>query len=337
MIQRRRVENPLLRFRLPAVLLAGVIVIGIAGYMLVERWSFIDAFFMTIITISTVGYDEVHLMDSAGRIFTSVLIVIGVGTMLFGFGVFAEALADNSFGIFRRQTQMERQLRDLRDHFIVCGYGRIGTAVVAEFEDHHVQYVIIDRTEEALDRLHKEGKLYIEGDAASEDMLKAAGIDRARGLISAVDSDERAVYVTLAARALNSKLYIIARAGYPESIRRLELAGADRVISPYRMAGHLMAELAVHPAMVDVLDTLHHGESEIGLEEVLVQPQTKAVGKTLKDSGLLGSAGAKLLAVRRQDGTLHVNPNEDLRLEEGDLVIALGSEQQLLATASMLN
>ena len=232
---------------------------------------------------------------------------------------------------------MERRLQELRDHFIVCGYGRIGTEVVVEFEDHKVPYVIIDKTEEALERLHKQEKLFIEGDAASEDVLRRAGIDRARGLVSAVDSDERGVYITLAARALNPKLYIIARAGYPESIRRLELAGADRVISPYRMAGHLMAELAVHPAMVDVLDTLHHGESEIGLEEVLVNPKTKAVGRTLTESGLLDTSGAKLLAVRRRDGTLHVKPSGDLKLEEGDLIIALGNEQQLLTTASMLN
>ena len=334
---RRRIDNPLLRFRLPAVLLAIVIAIGVTGYVLIEHWSVFDAFYMTIITISTVGYGEVHPMSTGGRVFSSVLIVIGVGTMLFGFGVFAEALADNSFGIFRRQTQMERRLQELRDHFIVCGYGRIGTEVVVEFEDHKVPYVIIDKTEEALERLHKQEKLFIEGDAASEDVLRHAGIDRARGLVSAVDSDERAVYITLAARALSPKLYIIARAGYPESIRRLELAGADRVISPYRMAGHLMAELAVHPAMVDVLDTLHHGESEIGLEEVMVNPKTKAVGKTLTDSGLLDTAGAKLLAVRRRDGTLHVNPSGELRLEEGDLIIALGNEQQLLTTASMLN
>lgn len=334
---RQRIENPLLRFRLPAVLLAIVIAVGVAGYVVIERWSVFDAFYMTIITISTVGYGEVHPMSVGGRIFSSALIVVGVGTMLFGFGVFAEALADNSFGIFRRQTQMERRLQELRDHFIVCGYGRIGTEVVVEFEDHKVPYVIIDKTEEALERLHKQEKLFIEGDAASEDVLRKAGIDRARGLVSAVDSDERGVYITLAARALNPKLYIIARAGYPESIRRLELAGADRVISPYRMAGHLMAELAVHPAMVDVLDTLHHGDSEIGLEEVLVNPNTKAVGKTLTDSGLLDTSGAKLLAVRRRDGTLHVNPADDLRLEEGDLIIALGNEQQLLTTASMLN
>src|SRR5438105_8421677 len=272
-----------------------------------------------------------------GPPFTATLIVTGVGILLFAFGVFADILADNSLGIFRRQRQMERRLSDLRDHFIVCGYGRIGTEIVHEFEEHDVPFMIVERNDEPLERLHKEEKLHVEGDAASEEILKQAGIERAKGLICAVDSDERAVYITLAARALNPKLYILARAGYPESIRRLELAGADRVISPYRMAGHLMAELAVRPALVDVLDTLHHGESEIGLEEVLIQPETKAIGKTLADSGLLDAQGAKLLAVRRRNGSLHVNPDGGLKLEEGDLVIALGSEQQLLATAARLN
>jgi len=336
-MNRRHIPHPLLRFRLPAALLAVVIVAGTAGFALIDGWSLFDSFYMTIITISTVGYTEVHPQSTAGRAFTSVLIVVGVGTMLFGFGVFAETLAENSFGIFRRQRQMERRLKDLRDHFIVCGYGRIGTEIVIEFEEHRVPYVIIERNDEPLDRLHKEEKLHVEGDAASEEMLKRAGIERAKGLISAVDSDERAVYITLAARALNPRLYIIARAGHPESVRRLELAGADRVISPYRMAGHLMAELAVRPALVDVLDTLHHGESEIGLEELLVNPKTGMLGKTLSDAGLLEPSGAKLLALRRRDGSLHVNPSGDLPLEEGDLVIALGSEQQLLATAAMLN
>jgi len=335
-MNRRRIANPLLRFRLPAVLLVIVIAVGVAGYMLIEGWNFLDSFFMVIITISTVGYTEVHPLSEAGRLFTSALIVVGVGTMLFGFGVFAETLAENSFGVFRRQRQMEARLGALANHFIVCGYGRIGTQVVIEFEAHDVPYVVIDRGEEPLERLHKEQRLHIEGDAAREDILKQSGIERAKGLVCAVDSDERAVYIVLAARALNPKLYIIARAGYPESIRRLELAGADRVISPYRMAGHLMAELAVRPALVDVLDTLHHGESDIGLEEVLVNPRTSAVGKTVAEAGLLEGSRAKLLAVRRRDGSLHVNPAADLRLEEGDLLIAIGSEPQLQATLNAL-
>jgi voltage-gated potassium channel len=331
-----RLEHPLRRFRLAGILLAIVIAVGVTGYMVIDGWDFLDSFFMVIITISTVGYTEVHPQGHAGRLFTSGLIVVGVATMLYGFGVFAETLADNAFGRYRKERQLQRELDRLSDHFIICGYGRIGTQIVAEFEQHATAYVVIDQTEEALERIRAENHLHIEGDASKEEILKQAGIERARGLISAVDSDERAVYIVLAARALNPNLYIVARAGRPESIRRLELAGATRTISPYLMAGHRMAELAIRPAMVDVLDTLHHGEAGIGVEEMVVSPETKAVGKTLEEVGLLAGNTAKVLAVRRRDGNVSVNPAANIRLEEGDLVIALGTEDQLFASASLL-
>jgi voltage-gated potassium channel len=335
-VRTARLRNPLSRFRLPVVLLAVIIVYGVAGYMLIDRWNLLDSFYMVIITISTVGYGEIHPQSAAGRIFTSTLIVTGVATMLYGFGVFAETLADNAFGNYRRQRQLERSLNQLRDHFILCGYGRIGTEIVAEFEGHKVPYAVIDQTEEAVGRLRAEGRLHIEGDASSEELLKQAGIERARGLISAVDSDERAVYIVLAARALKPDLYIIARAGRPESIRRLELAGATRTISPYQMAGHRIAELAVRPALVDVLDTLHHGELGIGVEELLIGKGMAAIGKTITEAGLLDPSAAKLLALRRRDGTLYVSPSPELRLEDGDLLIALGTEGQLLKSTSLL-
>jgi voltage-gated potassium channel len=331
-----RAEHPLLRFRLPLTLLAIVIVFGVTGYMLINGWDLLDSFYMVIITISTVGYTEVHAQGNSGRMFTSALIVFGVATMLYGFGVFAETLADNTFGRYRRERQLQRDLNHLRDHFIICGYGRMGTQIVDEFEDHKVPYVVIDQTEEALERIRAEGRLHIEGDASKEDVLRNAGIERARGLVSAVDSDERAVYIVLAARALNPKLYIVARGGRPESLRRLELAGATRTVSPYVMAGHRMAELAIRPALVDVLDSLHHGEAGIGVEELVVAPGTKAVGKSIDESGLLAPEAARILALRRRDGSLHVSPSGDMRLEEGDLVIALGTEDQLFASASLL-
>ena len=329
-------EHPLLRFRLAAILLVIVIAVGVTGYTLINRWNLLDSFYMVIITISTVGYTEVHPQSHAGRLFTSGLIVVGVATMLYGFGVFAETLADNAFGRYRRERRLQRDLDHLRDHYIICGYGRIGTQIVAEFEDHKVPYVVIDQTEEAVERIRAEGRLHIEGDASKEEILKQAGIERAKGLISAVDSDERAVYIVLAARAFNPSLYIVARAGRRESIRRLELAGATRTISPYLMAGHRMAELAIRPAMVDVLDTLHHAEGGIGVEELVVSPATAAIGKTLEASGLLAGDAARVLALRRRDGNLHVNPSGSLRLEEGDLVIALGTEEQLFVSASVL-
>ena len=243
------VENPFSRFRLPAVLLAIVIVFGTTGYMVVEGWNPLDAFYMTIITISTVGFSEIHPLGTAGRIFTSLLIVSGVGTMLYAFGVFAETLSEGHFLEFRRVRRLQRQVRELRDHFIVCGYGRMGTQVVREFQQSRRQYVVIDNNPEAVERLRHEDRLHIEGDAADEAILKEAGIEHARALISAVDSDERSVYITLIARALNPRLWIVARAGQPGSIRRLELAGANKAVSPYLMAGHLMAEMALNPKL----------------------------------------------------------------------------------------
>ena len=304
--------------------------------MLIDGWSFLDSFYMVITTIATVGYGEVHPQDVIGRVFTSGLIVVGVATMLYGFGVFAQTLTDNAFGTWRRERRLQRDLGGLKDHFIICGYGRMGTQIVAEFEHHKVPYVVIDQTEEALGRIRAEGRLHIEGDASSEEILTQAGIERARGLVSAVDSDERAVYIVLAARALNPTIYIIARAGRPESIRRLELAGATRTISPYLMAGHRMAELAIRPAMVDFMDTLHHGESGIGVEEMVVTAGTNAAGKTLDEAGLVASDAARVLAVRQRDGTVSINPSADTRLQDGDLVIALGSEDQLFASAAKL-
>jgi voltage-gated potassium channel len=331
-----RQPGPLRRLRLPALILAAVFTYGTVGYQLIEHWTPLDSFYMTLITISTVGFEEVHPLSSAGRVFTSTLLVSGVGTMLYAFGIFAEALGGGHLASYRRQRQMQRRVAGLRDHFIVCGYGRIGTQIVHDFELQKVKYVVIDNNPEAVARLTRGDRAMVEGDAASEDVLRAAGLERARALICAVDSDERAVYITLAARALNPELYILARAGQPESIRRLELAGANRVISPYRMAGHRMSEMALRPALVDVIDTLHHGGADIGVEEILVRPNCDAIGRSLDAAGLLNGRGAQLLAVRRKDGSLHVKPASSLRLQEGDLIVALGSEEQLLATATLL-
>src|SRR5919201_1457597 len=328
-------ENPLTRFRLPAVLLLVVTIYGTAGYMLIEHWNLVDSFFMTLITISTVGYEEVHPLDVGGRLFSVTLIVGGVGTMLYAFCVFAEAPTSGDFVIYGRRRQLDTRVRALKNHFIVCGYGRIGTQIVQNFEAHKTPYVVVEQNLEALARLERERRLYVEGDAASEDVLRRAGIERAKGLISAVDSDERAVYITLSARALNPKLYIMSRAGQPDSSRRLEQAGADRVISPYQMAGFLMAQLALRPAVLNVIG-LHHGTAEIGIEEIVVPDGSALVGRGLKESGLLDSGRAKLLAVRRGDGTLIVDPDEDVSLQDGDLLVALGSEPQLTATASLV-
>ncbi len=331
-----RSVHPLLRFRRPGLFLVVVLAVGTAGYVRIEHWDLLDSFFMTLITVTTVGYQEVHPLSPGGRIFTSGLIVGGVGTMLYAFGLFAQVLAEGQLGSWRRERQVAMRIDDLRDHFILCGYGRIGTRIALELERQGVPLVAIDNNQEALGRLRREERLHLEGDAASEEILRAAGIERARGLICAVDADERAVYITLAARALHPTLYIVARAGHPESVRRLELAGANRVLSPYRMAGHRMAEMALRPAVLEVMDTLQAGGAEIGVEEMQVPEAGPIVGRTLADAGLLAADAARVLAIRRRTGQLHVSPPPDLPLGAGDIVVVLGSAQEIDRSASVL-
>jgi voltage-gated potassium channel len=325
------VSNPLFHFARPGLLLSAVLAYGTLGYMAIERWDPLDSFFMTLITISTVGYEEVHSLSTAGKLFSASLILGGVGTMLWVFGVVTEILSTGALADYRRWRSLENKRQALRNHFIICGYGRMGSQVAKELEASAVQNVVIDNNPEAVMRLRNERRTFVEGDAASEEVLRAAGIERARGLISAVDSDERAVYIVLAARALNPNLYILSRAGMPDSIRRLELAGAQRVISPYRMAGHQLVQLALRPNLVNVMESLLQGG--LGVLEVTVAESSSVVGRTLTEAGLLKPGGAQLLALRRRTGQLYVSPDPNLRLDAEDILIVLGSEQQLQATA----
>jgi voltage-gated potassium channel len=330
------IEDPRRRFLLPAALALVAATYGTIGYMLIEGWGLLDSVYMTLTTMVTVGYGEIHPLSQAGRLFTITLILGGVGTIFYTFGVFTETLAEGRLAAFRRHRRMKGDIGALREHFIICGYGRIGAQIAGELDRQHVPSVVVEINPEPLAQLRNAGRLYIEGDAASEDVLRAAGIDRAKGLLAAVDSDERVVYITLSARALSPDLFITARASRPESIRRLELAGANRVVSPYRMAGRLMAELALRPAVVDVIDTLRHGGAEIGIEEILLGDRCNARGRSLAEAGLLQGGHGRLLALRRRDGQLHVNPGPDLLLQDGDLVVVMGTELELTATAALL-
>jgi voltage-gated potassium channel len=327
-------RNPLLRFASPGLLLCGVLAYGTAGYVLIEHWSPLDAAFMTLITISTVGYEEVHTLSTAGKLFSASLILGGIGAMLWVFGIVTEILSTGALADYRRWRSLENRRKALRGHFIICGYGRMGSQVAKELDEHHVQMVIIDHNPESVMRLRREDRIFVEGDASSEEMLRLAGIERARGLISAVDSDERAVYIVLAARALNPDLYILSRAGLPDSIRRLELAGAHRVISPYRMAGRQIVQLALRPNFVNMMESLLQGG--MGVEEMVVASGSPMIGRTLGESGLLKRGQAHVLAVRRASGELYVNPEPGLVIEENDLLIGLGSGMQLEKMAGVV-
>ncbi|MDQ6710070.1 MAG: potassium channel protein [Candidatus Dormibacteraeota bacterium] len=306
------------------------------GYMVIERWNFIDSLFMVLITVTTVGYEEVHPLGEVGRLFTMTVIVSGVGTMLYTLGIFGELLVDGQLARYARMRGMERRITDLKEHFIVCGYGRMGTRVAQEFGQLDTPFVVVESNAASLERLRSAEILYVEGDATSDESLLKAGILRAKGLVTAVDSDERNVFITLTARALNPALFIVARSSFPDSVEKLRRAGANQVVSPYLMGAHRMAALAVRPVAVDVLDSVLNGENiDLVVEEMLVPSASRLQGRSLADSGMR-EAGANILAIRKRSGQLRINPPDSQVLESDDLLVAIGTRAQMSAAERLL-
>jgi len=270
--------RPFRGFAAALALLAAVLAYGTAGYAIVEHFGFLDALFMTVITITTVGYEEVHQLDAAGQVFSITLIVLGVIAFLYTFGVLVEQLSSGRWQNYRRYRRMDAELGALRDHVIVCGYGRTGMQVVRDLEQARHAYVVVEVNPAPLEDVRRDERLCVVGDAANDEVLHRAGIERARALVSAVDSDERNVYIVLTARSLRPELFIVARSSYPDSIAKLHRAGANRVVSPYTTSGRRMAALALQPAVVDVVDMVLGGEGSAMAIEELVVPGVPAAG-----------------------------------------------------------
>jgi voltage-gated potassium channel len=315
---------------LAAVLLSLIVFGGTAGYMIIEGWSAWDAFYMTIISLTTVGYREVHPLSRAGEAFTALLLVGGVGTVLYSFTLIGARVIEGTLHNpweRRRETQM---LAQLEKHFIVCGYGRIGSIVADEFERQHIPYVIIERDPVRLQALRDAGRLVVEGDASSEEILSKAGVARARGLIAAVSTDAENVYAILSARLMQPALYIIGRAESDESARKLQKAGADRVISPYQIGALHMAQLALRPTVVEFVQLATSSEFlDLSMEQVEVQAEGPLVGQTILGANLRQAYGVIVIGIRRASGRMEFNPPSDARMEAGDHLVLLGTSEQL--------
>jgi voltage-gated potassium channel len=238
---------------LPAVfVLAITIVSGIAGYMVIERWAFIDALYMTILTITTVGYGEVQPLSQSGKVFSIVLMVGGVGGVLYTLSLFIQYLLEGQFGITLRRRRMKTEIAKLKEHIILCGYGRMGREIAYTFNDEGIDFVVIENSQVCAAQAGEDGCLYLQGDATNDEVLKEAKIESARGLVAAVGSDVDNTFITLSARGLSSDLVITARACTPGVEVKLRRAGANRVVSPHSIGARRMAMLALHPAAVDV-------------------------------------------------------------------------------------
>jgi voltage-gated potassium channel len=315
-----------LRARLgwPALLLVLVIVYGTGGYMLLEGWPFLDALYMTVFTLTTVGFMEVHPLDMSGRIFTISLIVMGVGLVFVTVALAAGWLAEGGAGQRTRRRRMERRVSRLSDHFIICAYGRVGRSVAREFDDQGVAYVVVEERDDLEEQLIADGVPYLMADPSQEPVLRAAGVERARGLICAVDSDATNVYIALTARSINPELFIVARASERGSEDRLAKAGADRVISPYVTSGRHMAVLAIRPTVVDYIE-VGGGDSRLRLEELRVDATSPLVGRTVAEA----CGGALPLAIRHGDGEVSAHPDPAMLVRAGDLMVLLGEDAVL--------
>ncbi len=327
-------RNPLQRFRLVALLLVAVLVVGTVGYRFIEGWTWLDSVYMTVITVTTVGYGEVHPLDAGGKVFTSLVIAGGVGTVLYTFGVVGEVVGGGHLAAYRRRRSVERDLDRLKNHVIVCAYGRVGSQIVLELERDGVAVVVVENNPVPLARVEAEAKLHVAADATTREALERAGISRARALVTAVDSDEKNVYITLTARSLNPRLFIVARAGEPQSVERLQQAGADRVVSPYRMAALRMADVTQRPAVVDALDSVRHGAVDFGIDEILVPVDSPLIGVVGGLTAIESDTGAHVLALRRLAGELFTGPGADIRVEAQDLLVLMGTRAELQLAAA---
>lgn len=320
-----------------AILLAVLLtLVGAEGYRLIEGWAWLDSMYMVIITLSTVGYGEVHELSTPGRIWTILILVSGVALVGYTAARTIEFFTEGTFHGYRRSRRMQQQIDAMSDHFIVCGWGRVGRQVTEDLSRSNHPIVVIEHNDPE-GTLQASGIPYVQGNAEQEAVLAQAGIERAAVLISCVDSDTQNVFITLSARQMNPGLRIIARASDPDAARKLQLVGAERVVSPYLASGRRMSHLALRPQAVDFFDTLSDPLEDIGVEmhEVTIDESSPVAGRSLKAIDLRRSTGVIVVALR-QRGQIQLNPDPDAVIAAGSSLLALGTRKQCGALEDFL-
>lgn len=316
----------LLAFLLSQIILWG----GVVGYMVIEGYTFFQALYMTVISITTTGYGEVFGLSKAGRIFTMVLLSVSVGVFFYIATTFVQALIAGQIQQYLGRRRLEARIRKMKDHIILCGFGRIGQTVAQELSREGVPFVIIDKDPEVLKVAEANNYLYLEGDATEDAVLKQAGIERARALVAAVGSDADNLFITLSARHLNPSIFIITRAESPGAERNLLAAGSNRVVAPYLMGAQRIANALLRPNVVDFIDlAVLKRHLHLRMEEIRVERDEAIAGRPLKESGLRERYGVIVVAVKKPTGEAFYNPSPELVIEKGDVLIVLGEAKGL--------
>jgi voltage-gated potassium channel len=311
-------------------LLALIIAAGTVGYVLIEGWSPWDAFYMTMITVTTVGYREVHPLSRAGERFTVVIVTVGVATVLYTFSFLMAQVVEGDLQERWAARRRVRMLDELTNHFIICGFGRIGQTIAHEFSRQAVPFVIIERVADRMQAAINAGYLAVEADASSEQVLRRIGIERARGFIAAVGTDAENVYAVLTARLLRPDLFIIGRAETADAQSKLLRAGADRVLSPYQIGGLQLAQTALRPAVVDFVQLATSSDNlDLNMEQVKIGTGSSLAGRTIIEANLRQRFGVVVVGIQRADGTMQFNPAPETAMAVGDFLVVLGQAKNL--------
>ena len=305
-----------------------VISFGTLGYMSIEGWSLLDSLYMTIITLASVGYKEVHDLSFNGKMFTIVLIIGGVGTVAYALTAGAKIILEGELLDVFGTRRLEKKIKELKDHYIICGYGRMGKIICRELQEKHMNFVVIEK-EPALSP-EKEDMLIVKGDATRDEVLKEVHIEKAKGLISVLPTDAENLFVVLSARGLNPSLSIVARAGEEGSEQKLMRAGADKVVSPYHIGGLRIAHTVLKPAVVDFIEfATKSGNIDLQMEEIAIQEASRLSGLSLDECGIGRELGIIIVAIKKTGGELKFNPTFRSTIETGDTLIALGEISRL--------
>lgn len=314
-------------------LLVVLLVFGVSGYMLIEGWTFIEALYMTVITMATIGFSEVRPLSTEGRIFTLALIVFGVITATYSVSKVIELFTSAELQEQLRDRRRRRALVQISQHCIICGFGRMGRSLAGELKTRGAPFIVIDQNGEAVEKCHHLGWPVVPGNAADERILREAGIERASSLVAAANSDAENVFIILTAKSIRPDLPIIARTHSEASIPKLERAGAGTVISPYAIAGRRVAQLLTHPNVTSFLDgVLEFGGEQMRLEEFIIGPHSPIAGLTLRETQL----NVTVLAVSHPEQTMLAHPNSNTRLLPGAAIIVMGIDSELNKLAQIV-
>ena len=325
------------RLRHAFTMLLGIIAFGTSGYYIFENMPLFDAFYMTIITISTVGFSEIRPLTLLGRSITVIIIVLGISAGTYTIGIIVRWFVEGELQKFFGRLRVQKQISELKDHLIICGYGRIGRTICSELQADNIDFVVIDQDLSALTEMEKEKYLFLEMDATSEEALKTAGIMRARGLVTAVNSDANNVFITLTAKGLRPDIFVLARASEEKNEEKLIKAGATRVVSPYMIGAKRMAQVLKRPTVVDFIDIAMMG-SHLGLimEEAKLSTKSNLIGKNLIDSYLRRDYGVIIVAKKKMSGEMIFNPMPSETLEAGDVIVVIGKKEDLKRMSEVL-